>query len=279
MRCPKCAYVGFEESDRCRHCGYEFALMAPADLALTLPGPPSAVEVASEPPLRAPGRLAPPAPAARALEPDEPLEDFPLASPALFADPQPPPARTPLAVRRTTERPRNRTTPHVTRRPRPELFDPAMADAPDPAAGVDAPVLQLSASAWARVVSALFDTVLLAGIDVVVVYLTAQMAGLPLAEVASLPLVPLSAFVLGLNVAYLAVFTANGGQTLGKMAMGLRVEAIEGSLSFGGAVVRVAVSIAGGLVMGAGFIPALWRHDRRAVHDHVAHTRVVKVTA
>ena len=85
--------------------------------------------------------------------------------------------------------------------------------------------------------------------------------------------------MFGLNVAYVAVFTANGGQTLGKMAMGLRVEATDGALTFGSAVVRVAAAIVGGLVMGAGFIPALWRDDRRAVHDQIAHTRVVKVSA
>jgi hypothetical protein len=26
MKCPKCSYIGFEETDRCRNCGYEFAL-------------------------------------------------------------------------------------------------------------------------------------------------------------------------------------------------------------------------------------------------------------
>src|SRR5687768_16466291 len=26
MKCPKCAYLGFETSDRCRNCGYDFSL-------------------------------------------------------------------------------------------------------------------------------------------------------------------------------------------------------------------------------------------------------------
>ena len=26
MRCPKCQYISFESSDRCRNCGYEFSL-------------------------------------------------------------------------------------------------------------------------------------------------------------------------------------------------------------------------------------------------------------
>ena len=30
MKCPTCGYIGFETSDRCRNCGYEFALSTPA---------------------------------------------------------------------------------------------------------------------------------------------------------------------------------------------------------------------------------------------------------
>ena len=44
----------------------------------------------------------------------------------------------------------------------------------------------MAAPAVARVVSALLDVALLGGIDVVVVYLTTQMAGLPVADVATL---------------------------------------------------------------------------------------------
>jgi uncharacterized protein (DUF983 family) len=33
MKCPKCGYLGFEQVDRCRNCGYDFSL-APAT-----PGP------------------------------------------------------------------------------------------------------------------------------------------------------------------------------------------------------------------------------------------------
>src|SRR5262245_34992592 len=32
MKCPKCGYLGFEDADRCRNCGYEFSLSAPAAL-------------------------------------------------------------------------------------------------------------------------------------------------------------------------------------------------------------------------------------------------------
>jgi hypothetical protein len=31
MKCPKCAYLGFETGDRCKNCGYDFSLLAAAD--------------------------------------------------------------------------------------------------------------------------------------------------------------------------------------------------------------------------------------------------------
>ena len=40
MKCPKCGYLGFETTDRCRNCGYDFSLAAPlaaAELPLRMP--------------------------------------------------------------------------------------------------------------------------------------------------------------------------------------------------------------------------------------------------
>jgi uncharacterized RDD family membrane protein YckC len=31
MKCPKCAYLGFETGDRCKNCGYDFSLLAAAE--------------------------------------------------------------------------------------------------------------------------------------------------------------------------------------------------------------------------------------------------------
>lgn len=274
MKCPKCAYVGYEATDRCRHCGYDFSLSLVEPVAPRMepvPFPAMAREHAM-------ASTEPPAPP----EADLPLHapDAIAAATARFAEP--PPARTPLAVRRTTERVRSRGATPV-KRPRPALLETAeqetAPDAPDATAAAEAAAPEAAAGAGARLLSAAIDGVLLLAIDASVVYFTAKIANIPLADVVALPLAPLATFLVGLNVAYLAVFTANGGQTLGKMAAGLRVEGTDGPLTFGDATVRVAVAIVGALVVGAGFLPALWRHDRRAVHDQVAHTRVVKVSA
>lgn len=37
MKCPKCGYLGFETSDRCRNCGYDFSLSVPSATPPELP--------------------------------------------------------------------------------------------------------------------------------------------------------------------------------------------------------------------------------------------------
>ncbi len=282
MKCPKCTYIGFEDTDRCRHCGYEFSLLAgatgTAGAAAMLDEVPSlrvfTEDVHEDRRVGAGG----PGDVKLAVEPEgDGPQDLPLG-PAVFpmlVHDAPPPARAPLAVRRA-DRPRGRTTTRVFRRVSSPLLEtePDASSTPD----VDAPVV-VAAPAGLRLAAAGIDVLLLSGIDLAVVYLTAQLAGVPLAEVVTLPLVPLGVFLLGLNVAYLTVFTANGGQTLGKMATGLRVVGVTDGLSAGGAVLRVGVALVGALLAGAGFLPALARADGRALHDYAARTRVVRVTA
>ncbi|MGE0815201.1 MAG: RDD family protein [Vicinamibacterales bacterium] len=205
---------------------------------------------------------------------DLPLRDVESRVPSLFAEPLPPPAGAPLAVRRATaERPRTRGGPRLVRS-RPTLVP--LSDETAAPTGDDAGGAPMLASVSARAAAAALDLGLLAAVDLIVVYLTAQLADVPLIDVLTLPLIPLAVFLIGLDVAYLLVFTAQGGQTLGKMAFGLRVEGAERTLTVGRAFVRVAASM---LSLGAGLGSAALRSDRRALHDHVADTHVVKVRA
>ena len=73
-----------------------------------------------------------------------------------------------------------------------------------------------------RAVAVAIDLAVLAAIDVLVVYFTMQICGLTAADLNLLPKAPLLAFLLVQNGGYLVAFTA-GGQTLGKMAMGIKV--------------------------------------------------------
>jgi uncharacterized RDD family membrane protein YckC len=279
MKCPKCGYLGFETTDRCRNCGYDFSLTA---------APP----VDRELPLR---------PTSQA---GDPLEDFDLAREhagteagrkrdsaeeslmAFEAEPplaSPPPARAPLAVRRATpDLPRSRS--RVTPRPKPGATPTLDLEAPsDAAASRAAParrVAPTTAGAGVRLVAALIDFLLLGAIDAAVVLLTLRIAGLELSadDLSVLSPIPMSAFFTLLALGYLIGFTAGGGQTIGKMVVGVRVTADDDThVDVAGAVIRSLGVLASLATFGLLYLPVVATSDRRAVHDRLAGTRVVKV--
>lgn len=294
MRCPKCQYISFDSGDRCRNCGYDFSLSdAPetqdlpikdgtepigplADFALQTRRDSLSEDLSSEDPdVRLP------------LFPDPSLSDAPLVIPS--ATP-----RAPLAVRRAT------VTPAPTK-PKPRRDGPALAAEPRLALETaEIPIVRertpapavprasraadtvLTAPILARLAGGVIDLSIIGAIDFGVLYFTLKICGLTFAQTTTLPLAPLIAFLLLLNGGYLATFVAAGGQTIGKMATGLRV--IPGDPSaraservpFGHAIVRAAAYFISALPAGLGFAPALFGAQRRALHDRLADTRVVK---
>jgi uncharacterized RDD family membrane protein YckC len=99
---------------------------------------------------------------------------------------------------------------------------------------------------------------------------------LALADWRALPLAPLVAFLVLLKAGYFSAFTAVGGQTIGKMALDLRVVTDGGRPLDGAAAVRRTVfGTVSAAALGLGFLPALVTADRRALHDRLAGTRVV----
>jgi uncharacterized RDD family membrane protein YckC len=130
-----------------------------------------------------------------------------------------------------------------------------------------------------RLEAAIIDGLFLGAINAALVWLTLQQCDLTLAQAASLPWLPFGAFLLLLNGGYLLMFTAANGQTVGKMAAHIRVvgaadQAAE-RVSVRQAALRAVLTIPSVLVLGLGFVPALLG-DGRALHDRVAHTRVVR---
>ena len=281
-KCPKCQYITFDSVDRCRNCGYDFSL------ALDLPEPDLPIQDGTEPfgPLtdltlrdKAPDTGSMPLFRRGAGDPDAPLVT-PSATP-----------RAPLAVRRGA--------PVVAPRPRPRRVEPdpeprlsldtaeiPVVPVPDaraaPIAVAPDEIADRTASAGARVVGGLVDAFILAGIDLVVVYFTLKICDMTFAQTFSLPMAPLVSFLALLNGGYLSTFVAAGGQTIGKMAVGTRVvpadpaAAAWARVSFGQAVVRAAGYLVSLLPAGLGFVPALVGRERRALHDRLADTRVVR---
>jgi uncharacterized RDD family membrane protein YckC len=320
MKCPKCSYLGFDEVERCRNCGYEFSLSAPSaqstpDLSLRgdLPsldplGDLSLVDAAMA------GASAPrppdarhdferavstPAPVAARISPGR-REELPLFG-APITDDEPlitraSPPRQPLAVRRGTPEP---PKARIEQPPRATTLDLAIdldsAATPAPGARVghspwsgrvdeqhagDAVEGAPNAGVLARLIAVVIDLSILAVIDAAVIYFTMQICNVGMEEVAVLPKGPLLAFLLVQNGGYLVTFTA-GGQTLGKMAAGVRVvpEGSDGPLDLGRAFLRTMMWGVLAVPAGLGFLPALFSRDRRGLHDRFAGTRVVRASA
>lgn len=310
MKCPKCAYLGFETGDRCKNCGYDFSLMAPPepvpdvriDVSGTGPSPPrmwlDEMDEAQSAPSPAPAVE----PRVDRMKPAVSASALPLFRPALGEDDDdeplvklPPAPRAPLSVRKTPDTPRLRA---LARPVPPAAVEPVLqfaeetlpyADLPLREAATPAPervdatvpatsrprVQPRSSGAPSRLAAAFIDHAILFAIDAAVVYFTLRMAALPLSDWQALPAAPLIAFLALLKFAYFCAFTAVGGQTIGKMALGIRVVTDDDAAVDGACAVRRTLAGIAAMVLGLGFLPALFGADHRAFHDRVAHTRVV----
>ena len=132
----------------------------------------------------------------------------------------------------------------------------------------------------ARLLAVLIDLMILAVVDAAVVYFTLQICGIPVEDLDILPKGPMLTFLLVQNGGYLVAFTA-GGQTLGKMAVGIRVVPAddEPSIDLGRAFLRTLVWVLLAVPAGLGFLTALFSPNHRGLHDRFAGTRVVRASA
>jgi len=299
MKCPKCGYIGFEAADRCRNCGYDFSF---AVEAVPLPEMPLTKREEASPLIDLPlGHRAVEGSAAAEKEggesPADPVpgavgssgRDLPLFAPGDQRDDDRPliapsvTPRPPLAVRRTTP-------PATRQRPRtPRVYPPLGGLKLEPLPG--APEQPLgpqtlradavpAAAVGRRVAAAAIDLLILGGLDAGVLYFTLRLCRLAAFEVLILPPAPLLVFFLILNGGYLLAFTTAGGQTIGKMALGIKVVAADaGPPTLAQAAVRTIGSVIGVVPAGLGFVPFLLAPGRRALHDRLAGTWVVNESA
>ncbi len=303
MKCPKCNYIAFDSTARCRNCGFDFSLIRASepgpDLPLGRPEPAGPLDdfelgAAKSPPRGAPSAAAPERPEDPVLAPGvppAPSSELPLFGDASFGETplvRPSAPSTPLSVRRSTPVPaRSRTlVPPRTAEPRPEpglpLGSPSFTTlgltsrAPAGAAAATNDREEDVAGVGVRLGAAALDWLMLVGLDLAVVYFTLRVSRLEAGEILLLPAAPLFAFLLLLNGGYLAMFTAAGGQTIGKMAFHLRVVAAgEAPLTIGRSLVRVFALLLSALPAGLLLLPAAFDPSRRGLHDRLAGTRVV----
>ena len=232
--------------------------------------------------------------------PASPSEDLPLFGTEISDDvpliTRPSAPRPPLAVRRATpDAPRSRSASSRSATLDLDLESPVRVTATGGAVrSLESPLRQARTSSGqavtsddedaledatlgARFAAVVTDMLILAAIDAIVVYLTLQICGIGFQDLRILPRAPLLAFLLVQNGGYLVVFTA-GGQTLGKMAAGIKVVSSEprSSLDVGRAFVRELLWLVLAAPAGLGLLTVLSR-DHRGIHDRFAGTRVVRV--
>jgi uncharacterized RDD family membrane protein YckC len=130
-----------------------------------------------------------------------------------------------------------------------------------------------------RLVAIWTDLLFVLAVDALVLYFTLKIARLGLDEVALVPALPFVGFLALLNAGYVTLLTAAGGQTLGKMAIGLKVVSTgDERIGLDRALLRTLAGCATLATLGLGLLPALFGHDRRALHDRIAGTRVIDTT-
>ena len=299
MKCPKCGYLGFETTDRCRNCQYDFSLapFAP-EPELALQSADRTVEGSADfelPAIKRPAdrvsanaldldRLFGDAEPQTAAEFPSELPSEPSSEPSSelpFDDVRivpPPAARPPLAVRRaTSDAPRNR--PRTTRPIKPESLQLEPETTPRVSTEETVALLMETPPLSSRVGAGAIDTVLLVALDAAILYLTLRVTGLSntIDDVRVLPPIPFVGFLALLAFGYVATFTVAGGQTIGKMLMSLRVIGDDGRrIDAAGGMLRAAGCMLVPLTLGLSYIPALVTSDHRALHDRLAGTRVVR---
>lgn len=166
---------------------------------------------------------------------------------------------------------------------RPLEDDPTLRLRPFKAAG-SVPVEVPPAGFTSRAIAMLVDLIVLSLLDVVLFSLaTAAVVGAERVSGTRMPgavdLVGalLSAGSMTLALGYFSVLQARTGQTLGKAALGIRVESTGGTpIGIARSVVRTLGYVASALPFGAGFLLALGP-ARRTLHDRLAGTVVARV--
>jgi uncharacterized RDD family membrane protein YckC len=127
---------------------------------------------------------------------------------------------------------------------------------------------------WIRAVAALIDFAVFGLVQLSFRLIGTKIVGPDAESVASFrPIATFFTFVFA--SAYTTVLHALGGQTIGKLIVGIRVVGGDGGVPpLGTAFLRHLGYFASGAFLALGFVMAALRADKRALHDLIAGTRV-----
>jgi uncharacterized RDD family membrane protein YckC len=157
----------------------------------------------------------------------------------------------------------------------PDVFAPTTEEPIAPSA--DASPVERPALPLERLMAGLIDVAVLVTMAAAVVYFASRVARVPLSGL--WPAWPwLAAYLGALGLLYAGYFTGTTGQTLGKMAHRLHVLHLSGGPpGHARAVARAILGSAGVVLGGGGLLPMLFDPARRALHDRLLKTRVIRL--
>ncbi|NMB76414.1 MAG: RDD family protein [Myxococcales bacterium] len=257
------------------------AVALAADSSKETPAQPLS-EPAPVPPTPPPAVVATPEP----LPPPAPVEPKPEANPPVGFDLPPP-----IEIAPAPPPPPEPKTPEASSAPPPPgpeaqaraVVAPAIERPVRPEVSLDGRAC-FAAGFWMRALALLLDEMLIGAILTVVLILSSLVLGLGAGGILkTLPeqsgtLAALAVLFVLSSLAYLTLFAAIGGQTLGKMILGLRVVTRAGhSLGAVRALLRLFGMFLASLPGLAGFLWAAFDRERRGWHDYVSGTLVVRL--
>ena len=300
MKCPKCHYIGFHATDRCRHCGYMLARVDQVPTHVSRTSTDAGVHKSIDRlPLDDAEELDSVFRGSRVDQTSVTTSDtknfkrfqslhdetilrkrtHSVAEKTLLPEP-----RLPLDIRRATPHsvgetllmpPSSRSHVGETIPSKKEIITVSISDGHGTSTN-DNQVEEIPASIGSRLVAVLIDVMIAFVVDVAVLYFTLRLCGLTFGHVDQLPMWPLVGFLGLLHGGYVIAFLVAKGQTLGKMAMGIRVVCRDGSaLLVSHAVLRTVGYLVSATPVGLGFVIGFFGRERLALHDRLANTRVV----
>ncbi|MFA5701450.1 MAG: RDD family protein [Desulfuromonas sp.] len=152
---------------------------------------------------------------------------------------------------------------------------PAPAEPEQQRGGGSAP----PAGFWVRAVAAVLDSMISGLLQFAMVF--ALRAITELSGTSNLPAVQILTMLFGTlaGLFYYVFFTGYSGQTPGKMLLRLKVVRLDDTkVSYGQALIRESIGkFISGIILGIGYFMVALRADKRALHDLMADTRVIRI--
>jgi uncharacterized RDD family membrane protein YckC len=134
---------------------------------------------------------------------------------------------------------------------------------------------------WIRVGAKVIDGIIITIVDVIIIFLFGlvmrQLISMEQETIAVASVMLQNILLWVLSLAYVTYFLGKYGATPGKMACGLKVVRPDGEkISYARACGRALAEILSAMILYIGYIMVAFDEEKRALHDRICDTRVIK---